>query len=53
VFCLEYGQQVTLLDGGTFVRIHLSRGLGFSKEERDTNIRHIGFVAVEIVSTEE
>ncbi|HEU4832953.1 MAG TPA: adenylyl-sulfate kinase, partial [Pyrinomonadaceae bacterium] len=31
------------------VRNHLSRGLGFSKEDRDTNIRRIGFVAAEIV----
>jgi len=31
------------------VRTHLSKGLGFSKEDRDTNIRRIGFVASEIV----
>jgi len=31
------------------VRTHLSKGLGFSKEDRDTNIRRIGFVAAEIV----
>jgi sulfate adenylyltransferase len=42
------GRTVTLLDGDV-VRTHLSRGLGFSKEERDTNIRRIGFVASEIV----
>jgi sulfate adenylyltransferase len=48
VLLLEYGRQVTLLDGDV-VRTHLSRGLGFSKEDRDTNIRRIGFVAVEIV----
>ncbi len=44
----EHGRQVTLLDGDV-VRTHLSRGLGFSKEDRDTNIRRIGFVAAEIV----
>ena len=31
------------------VRTHLSKGLGFSKEDRDINIRRIGFVAAEIV----
>jgi sulfate adenylyltransferase len=45
---LEHGRQVTLLDGDV-VRTHLSRGLGFSKEDRDTNIRRIGYVAAEIV----
>ena len=45
---LEYGRQVTLLDGDV-VRTHLSKGLGFSKDDRDTNIRRIGFVASEIV----
>ncbi|MBV9598342.1 MAG: bifunctional sulfate adenylyltransferase/adenylylsulfate kinase [Chloroflexi bacterium] len=45
---LEYGRQVTLLDGDV-VRTHLSRGLGFSRDDRDTNIRRIGFVATEIV----
>jgi sulfate adenylyltransferase len=44
---LEHGRQVTLLDGDV-VRTHLSKGLGFSKEDRDTNIRRIGFVAAEI-----
>lgn len=44
----EQGRQVTLLDGDV-VRHHLSQGLGFSKEDRDTNIRRIGFVAAEIV----
>ena len=38
------GRRVELLDGDE-VREHLSRGLGFSKEDRDTNIRRIGFVA--------
>ncbi len=45
---LEQGRQVTLLDGDV-VRTHLSRGLGFSREDRDTNILRIGFVASEIV----
>jgi len=37
-----------VLDGDV-VRTHLSKGLGFSQEDRDTNIRRIGFVASEIV----
>ncbi|MBM4465831.1 MAG: bifunctional sulfate adenylyltransferase/adenylylsulfate kinase [Chloroflexi bacterium] len=45
---LEHGRHVTVLDGDV-VRTHLSRGLGFSKEDRDINIRRIGFVAAEIV----
>jgi sulfate adenylyltransferase len=45
---LEQGRRVTLLDGDV-VRTHLSKGLGFSAEDRDTNIRRIGFVAAEIV----
>ena len=44
---LERGRQVTLLDGDV-VRTHLSKGLGFSREDRDTNILRIGFVASEI-----
>jgi sulfate adenylyltransferase len=47
VLLLERGRQVTLLDGDV-VRTHLSKGLGFSKEDRDTNIQRIGFVAGEI-----
>jgi adenylyl-sulfate kinase len=38
------GQAVEVLDGDV-VRTNLSKGLGFSKEDRDTNIRRIGFVA--------
>src|ERR671926_498516 len=38
------GLVVEYLDGDT-VRTHLSRGLGFSKEDRDTNIERIGWVA--------
>jgi len=45
---LEHGRQVTVLDGDV-VRTHLSKGLGFSKEDRDINIRRIGYVAAEIV----
>ncbi len=45
---LEHGRQVTVLDGDV-VRTHLSRGLDFSKEDRDANIRRIGFVASEVV----
>jgi adenylylsulfate kinase len=37
------GAKAELLDGDV-VRTHLSKGLGFSKEDRDTNIRRIGFV---------
>jgi sulfate adenylyltransferase len=48
VILQEHGRHVTLLDGDV-VRTHLSRGLGFSKEDRDTNIRRIGFVASELV----
>jgi sulfate adenylyltransferase len=45
---LEHGRQATVLDGDV-VRTHLSKGLSFSKEDRDTNILRIGFVAGEIV----
>lgn len=45
---LEHGRQVTVLDGDV-VRTHLSKGLGFSREDRDTNILRIGFVAGELV----
>ena len=38
------GKIVEYLDGDT-VRTHLSKGLGFSKEDRDTNIERIGWVA--------
>ena len=48
VLLQEFGRQVTVLDGDV-VRTHLSRGLGFSKEDRDLNIRRIGFVAAEVV----
>ncbi|MCE9646927.1 MAG: bifunctional sulfate adenylyltransferase/adenylylsulfate kinase [Chloroflexi bacterium] len=45
---LERGRETAILDGDV-VRTHLSKGLGFSKEDRDTNIIRIGFVAGEIV----
>src|SRR5256885_15008673 len=38
------GYRFEVLDGDE-VRTHLSKGLGFSKEDRDTNIRRIGYVA--------
>ena len=40
----ERGSRVEVLDGDV-VRENLSKGLGFSKEDRDTNIRRIAFVA--------
>ena len=40
----EAGAKVELLDGD-IVRTNLSQGLGFSREDRDTNIRRIGFVS--------
>ena len=45
---LERGKTLTVLDGDV-VRTHLSKGLGFSAEDRDTNILRIGFVAGELV----
>jgi sulfate adenylyltransferase len=48
ILLMEQGRQVTLLDGDV-VRTNLSKGLGFSKEDRDTNIRRIGYVASEVV----
>jgi sulfate adenylyltransferase len=41
---LSVERPVEILDGDE-VRTHLSKGLGFSREDRDTNIRRIGFVA--------
>ena len=43
----ERGHVVEYLDGDT-IRTHLSKGLGFSKEDRDTNIERIGWVASRI-----
>ena len=48
VLLRERGRQVSMLDGDV-VRMHLSKGLGFTREDRDTNIQRIGFVAGEIV----
>jgi sulfate adenylyltransferase len=44
----EYGKNPTVLDGDV-VRTHLSKGLGFNRDDRDTNILRISFVAGEIV----
>jgi adenylylsulfate kinase len=41
---LDAGVPIEILDGDV-VRENLSKGLGFSKEDRDTNIRRIAFVA--------
>lgn len=40
----EFGRNVSLLDGDE-IRTHLSKGLGFSKEDRDININRVGYVA--------
>ncbi|HUR15859.1 MAG TPA: adenylyl-sulfate kinase [Candidatus Limnocylindrales bacterium] len=45
---LAQRRTVTFLDGDV-VRTHLSRGLGFSREDRDENVRRVGFVASEVV----
>lgn len=45
---VRQGRRVTMLDGDV-VRTHLSKGLGYSRADRDTNVRRIGFVAREIV----
>ena len=42
------GRTVTMLDGDV-VRTHLTQGLGFSKEDRDINVRRVGYVAGEVV----
>ena len=44
---LAIGRDVTILDGDE-IRTHLSKGLGFSKEDRDANIRRVGYVAAQI-----
>ena len=41
---LDGVRAVEILDGDV-IRTHLSKGLGYSREDRDTNIRRIGFVA--------
>jgi sulfate adenylyltransferase len=45
----EFGRNCSLLDGDE-IRTHLSKGLGFSKDDRDTNIRRVGYVAGLIAS---
>ncbi len=40
---ITHGRNVEILDGD-IVRTHLSKGLGFSREDRDTNIKRIAFV---------
>lgn len=40
----EFGRNVAFLDGDE-IRTHLSKGLSFSKEDRDTNINRVGYVA--------
>jgi sulfate adenylyltransferase len=42
------GRTVTVLDGDV-VRTHLTTELGFSRQDRDTNVRRVGYVASEIV----
>jgi sulfate adenylyltransferase len=44
---VEAGREVTLLDGDVVRRL-LSAGLGFSAEDRDLNVRRIGYVAAEV-----
>ena len=46
---LEAEQRVVTMLDGDLVRAHLSKGLGYSRADRDANIRRIGFVASEIV----
>ena len=41
---LTQGHRVEVLDGDV-LRTHLTRGLGFSREDREENVRRIGFVA--------
>lgn len=43
----KYSKKITILDGD-IVRLFLSKGLGFSREDRSTNVRRIGYVASEI-----
>ena len=41
---LDEGRRVEVLDGDV-VRTHLTKGLGFSRADRDENVRRVGFVA--------
>ena len=45
---LDLNKKITMLDGDV-VRQHLSKGLGFSREDRSVNVQRIGYVASEIV----
>ena len=45
---VEKMRKLTLLDGDV-VRLNLSKGLGFDKKDRSTNVRRIGYVASEVV----
>lgn len=45
---VEKGRHVTVLDGDV-ARTFLSKGLSYSKDDRDMNVRRIGFVAAELV----
>ncbi len=45
---IDCNRKITLLDAD-IVRLNLSKGLGFSKEDRSLNVRRIGYVASEIV----
>ncbi len=47
ILLTEHGRRITMLDGDV-VRTHLSKGLTFTREDRDINVRRIGFVAAEI-----
>lgn len=51
IWLLELGAPVELLDGDE-MRTHLSKGLGFTRKDRDENIRRIGLVA-ELLSRNE
>lgn len=44
----ESGRATTVLDGD-IIRTHLSKGLGFSREDRDENVKRIGYVASQVV----
>jgi adenylyl-sulfate kinase len=48
----ERGHTVEVLDGDV-IRTHLSQGLGYSKEDRDTNVARIGWVASRLARAEE
>jgi sulfate adenylyltransferase len=45
----DTSRRVTALDGDV-VRLHLSKGLGFSRADRDANVERIGFVAAQVTA---